>query len=148
MPETFFLLLFALFYSTMLGSLSGHYVFSWQYLYGEKWRKTLLRLALSYPLFIGLPAVFFFLIFRSLSCLSKQSTWTYIYILFASLTVFVPYRLYHFIDAKWPSFLYGSPDDRPEGSELKKHSSESPWGHLYAIAALLVIPFIFWLCIR
>lgn len=147
LTQVFFLLLFALFYSTMLASLYGHYVFSWQYLRKGKWRKTIPRIGLSYILFTGIPCVLFFLIFRSISSLSEESFWPYIYIIFASQTVFVPYRIYHFIDCKWRSLLYGSSDDdiyRPKGSQLEKHLSEDAIGHIYAILAMVGIPLIIW----
>ena len=149
--QIFFLLLFALFYGTMLASLGGHYVFSWQYLKKGRWRKTLPRIVFSSSFFTVIPCALFFLIFRSISCLPKHGVWSYIYIIFASLTVFVPYRIYHFIDSKWPSLLYGLGDDdiyRPEGSQLKKHLSEDSIGHLYAIVPLVGIPLIIWLFIH
>lgn len=143
-PQTFFLLQFALFYSVMHSSLSEHYVFSWQQLQKGRLCRTFLRLGLSYGLFILLPIALFYFIYRSIPSLSATSPWTYIYITFASLTVFVPYRIYHFIDCKWQTLLYYSRDE----SALQKHLLENPWGHLYAIVVLLVIPFIIWLFIQ
>lgn len=145
--QVFFLLLFALFYSTMLASLGGHYVFSWQYLQKPR---TPLRLVVSSGLFTLVPALIFWIIFSSIPSLPKHGVLSYIYIIFASQTVFVPYRIYHFIDCKWPCFLYG-PDHREfyrsKNPRLKEHLSECPRGHLFGIAAFIVIPSILWLVI-
>lgn len=149
-PQVFFLLLFALFYSTMLASLGGHYVFSWQHLQKNRWKSTSLRLLISIGLFNIVPVLLFWRIFRSISSLPKHGVLPYIYILFASLTVFVPYRFYHFIDCKWPHFLYG-PDHkkfyRSKYPRLEEHLSESPRGHLIGIAVILGFPLVIWLFI-
>ncbi len=148
--QVFFLLLFALFYSTMLASLSGHYVFSWQHLQkGRRWI-TSRRLVSSYILFTVIPCGLFLLIFWSISYLPQHGVSSYIYIIFASHTVFVPYRIYHFIDSKCPHFLYG-PHHREfyrcKYPRLKEHLSEYPPGHLIGILVMLIIPSIIWLSI-
>ena len=132
--QTIFSLFYAVIYGAMLTSLGGLRAFPWGLFIEpkEKRKKLSTRLVLSIVIFNILPFLIFAWGVKILNdpIFASLCTWNILASALSSLSVFCPYRIYHFILSVNSSFLY----DDDEWSEISKARMfrESRFGHFLA----------------
>jgi hypothetical protein len=141
--QTIFSLFYAVLYGSMLTSLGSLRAFPWGFLAEPPTRRKqlIIRLMISIFIFNILPFIIFAwgIMILNGSVFSSMCIWNVLASAISSLSVFCPYRIYHFILAVNPIFLY----QKSEWDKIGKVRTfrKSKFGHFLA-AILYLIPMI------
>ena len=143
--QTIFSLFYAVLYGAMLTSLGSLRAFPWgAFVEPQTKRKKLItRLVVSICIFNILPFLVFAWGIRILanSIFSSLCIWNILASSISSLSVFCPYRIYHFVLAVNPNFLYEN--DEWEKIREARTFRDSKLGHFLAtvlyIAPLIIL---------